>query len=156
MVYPGTIGDHFSTLTNLHTLKSENVQICLFILHFKRDFKPLLPTLRSITLRDPLCTPRQLPHFLSRFPNLDDTEIRRAATFLPDETAPGTELIPFPAPKMRGRLLGRNCGTPNHFVRWLTVPSRGAIQERKPCTPLIGGMCRDLRGPAVWREGWFK
>ena len=105
MVYSGTIRDHFSTLTNLHTLKLENVQIYLFMPHFERYFKPLSPTLGSITLRDQLCTPQQLSHFLFRFPNLDDTEIRRAVTFPPDETAPGTELIPFPAPKMRGRLL---------------------------------------------------
>ena len=98
---------HFSAFTNVHTLRLQELDIYLFVPGIERYFGHFSPTLRSVTLLNPHCTPRQLSHFLSLFKNLDDIEIQNTYTYTPDETIPDTELVPFSAPKMRGRLILR-------------------------------------------------
>ena len=96
----------FSAFTNVHTLKLQNMQIYHFIPGIERYFGQFSPTLRSITLYDPCCTPRQLSHFLSLFPNLDDIEIWGVCVHLhtPGAAIADTELVMFSVPKLRGRL----------------------------------------------------
>ena len=95
---------YFSAFTNVHTLKIQNFEICCFIPGIERYFIHFSPTLRSVTLYDPCCTPRQLSHFLSLFPNLDDVEILRVCHPAPHRISPDAELVPFSAPKLRGQL----------------------------------------------------
>jgi len=95
---------YFSALENIHTLRVEHMQIDQFIRSIGHYFKHFSPTLRSIGLYDPWCTPRQLSHFLTFFPNLDDTEIMISDTYGPSTTTPDTERVPFPVQKPRGRL----------------------------------------------------
>lgn len=99
---------YFSTFTNVHTLKLQRVEIYRFIPVTKCYFGFLSPTLRSITLYNPNCTPRQLSHFLSIFLNLENIEIERTDTSVPDTTVPDTELSTFPVPRLRGRLALRD------------------------------------------------
>ena len=103
----------FSVFSNVHTLKLQNLEICHFIPDIERHFGHLSPTLRSITLLNPNCTPRQLSHFLSSFPNLDDIEIERDETSVLDYMiTTHTELAPLSGPKLRGRLVV-------HGFRWV-------------------------------------
>ena len=55
--------------------------------------------------------PRRLSYFLSLFPNLDDIEILRNSVYIPYTAVPDTELIPFSAPKLSGKvtLSGFSC-----------------------------------------------
>ncbi|KAF9643704.1 hypothetical protein BDM02DRAFT_1364424 [Thelephora ganbajun] len=94
---------YFSAFANVQSLRLENVAIYRFIPGIERYFEQFSPTLRSIALFYPICsTPRQLSHFLSLFPNLDDIEIRWFSTC--NTSTPNVELVPFSAPKLQGRL----------------------------------------------------
>ena len=95
---------YFSAFTNVQILVIQMLEIHRFIPGIERYFEQFSPSLQSIALYDPRCTPGQLSHFLSLFSNLDDIEIRRTAPPMPDTTAPDSELVPFSAPKLRGRL----------------------------------------------------
>ena len=102
---PRVLTRHFSALENIHTLKIEYLAISSFISHIEHYFGHLSPTLRSIVLCNPYCTPRQLSHFLSLFSNLDDIEIHGIVASLPDTPIPDTELISFSTPTLRGQLV---------------------------------------------------
>jgi len=95
---------HFSAFTNVQTLKLGDLKIHRFIPGIERYFEHFSPTLQSIVLYRPHCTPRQLSHFLSIFPNLDNIEIGEVETHVPNTTIPDTELVPFSKPKLRGQL----------------------------------------------------
>ena len=102
---PNVPGLHyFSSFSNIHTLKFQNLEIYRFIPNVDYYFGYFSTSLRSITLLNPNCTPRQLSHFLSLFSNLDDIEIERAGTSTPNIPTPGLELGPLSTPKLRGRL----------------------------------------------------
>jgi len=94
---------YFSAFASVHTLELEGLEIHRFIPGIECYFGHLSPTLRSIRLRNPRCTPRQLSHFLSLFSNLDDINIAFPKPLF-NTSIPGTELVPFSAPKLQGRL----------------------------------------------------
>jgi len=94
---------HFSAFANVQTLKLEAPEIHSFVPGVECYFGHLSPTLRSIDLWRPHCTPRQLSYFLSLFPNLDNVNIYSLKQ-PSNTTTPDTELVPFSAPKLRGRL----------------------------------------------------
>jgi len=93
---------YFSAFTNVHTLNIEGMKIHRFMPDIKHYFEQFSPTLRSITLSDLNCAPRQLSHFLSLFPNLDDIEIRNTHAYTTNTTVPDTVLSS--TPRLRGRL----------------------------------------------------
>ena len=93
---------YFSTFTNVRTLRLQNLEIYRFVPNIERYFGHFSPTLRSIVLFEPRCTPRQLSYILSLFSNLENIEIE--GTAVPDKIIPETVLVPFSAPKLRGRL----------------------------------------------------
>jgi len=95
---------YFSAFTNVHTLKLQALKIYRFIPQVERYFEQFSPTLRSIVLSYPHCSPRQLSHFLSLFSNLDDVKIWGLCTDVPNVAALDTTLTPLSAPKLRGRL----------------------------------------------------
>jgi len=117
---------YFSAFSNVHTLNVENMQIHRFIPGIERYFEHFSPTLRSVALYNPCCTPRQLSYFLSLFPNLDDIDIDQTDAHVPNPTIPDTELVLFSAPKLQGRLTLRD-------FRWV-----------EPWTHLTSS-CGDLR-----------
>lgn len=94
----------FSTFTNVRTLKLDYMDISRFIPGIERYFEHLSPTLRSIVLWSPSCTPRQLSHFLSLFSGLENISIRGGPTLEPAATIPDTKLVPFSPPELRGEL----------------------------------------------------
>jgi len=92
---------YFFAFTNVQSLTVQHLDLHKFIPGLERHFGHFSPTLRSITLEAPSCTRRQLSHFFSLFPNLDDIEIRS-----PDIKVgvPDNALPPFSTPKLRGQL----------------------------------------------------
>ena len=139
---------YFSAFSNVHTLKLQNIEIHCFIPGIEHYFGQFSPTLRSITLLDPNCTPQQLSRFLSSFPNLDNVEIQGGRVHTPNETIPNTELVPFSAPKMRGRLALRQfcwVETWTHFMascgdlRFHHVD----LRESMGCVPTLLEACAD-------------
>ena len=95
---------YFSAFANVQTLTLQYLDISLFIPGIERYFGHFSQTLRSIALNKPCCTPRQLSHFLSLFPNLDDIAMCWLAS-PPNETIPDPELVSFSTPRLRGRLV---------------------------------------------------
>jgi hypothetical protein len=114
---------YFSAFANVQTLRLERLDISRFIPGIERYFGHLSPTLRSIALLRPFCTPRQLSHFLSPFPNLDDVKIWRACTRLENSTIPDAELVPFSMPKLRGRLVLHDFGSVETWIHLIASGS---------------------------------
>lgn len=97
---------YFSAFANVQVLKIRGMNISRFTPNIKRYFEHFSPTLRSITLSYPICSPRQLVHFLSLFPNLDHIDIRQP--FPSSARFSDAELVPFPRSKFQGQL--KLCG----------------------------------------------
>ena len=95
---------YFSAFTNVHTFDFFQLDISRFLPGVKRYFGRFFPTLRSIALYEPCCTPRQLSYFLSLFSNLDDIGISGIRVDLSSTTILDTELVPFSTQKPQGRL----------------------------------------------------
>ena len=150
---------YFSAFTNVHTLELQKMELYRFIPDAKHYFGHFSPTLRSIVLSNLHCTPLQLSHFLSLFPNLDNIEIRRTYTHVPDTTVPDAELIPFYTPKPRGRLVLYDFNWVETWTR--LAASCRALQFRHMvlsgsaiCTPVLLEACAEtletLRISAVY------
>ena len=134
----------FSSLTNVHTLKLENVEIFRFMPSVANFFGHFSRTVRSITLSDPCCSPEQLSHFLSLFSLLDDIEIRN--TYI-TPNIPGTELVPFFAPRLRGRLTLYNS---SWVETWRNLISSSGLRFRyvdlrrvPSCAPVLLEACAE-------------
>lgn len=143
---PREINHHFSALANVRILKLDNIDIDRFIPDIEHHFGHFSSTLRSITLHDPRCSPRHLSHFLSLFSNLDDIEIQGMFTPVPHTTVPDTELVPFSAPKLRGRLVLRRISCVEAWTR--LISSCGGLRfrhmgldESPTCAPLLLDAC---------------
>jgi len=143
---------HFSALTNVHTLKLQDMEIYRFIAGLDIHFGHFSQTLRSVTLYDPSCTPRQLSHFLSLFSNLDNVGIRNthkdvSNTSPSNATAHNTGLVPFSAPRLGGRLALYNSpwvGTWAHLalfggLRFRHMDLRGSTS----CAPVLFKACAE-------------
>ena len=96
---------YFSAFTNVRTLRLRYLEIHCFIPGIETYFSHFSPTLQSITLFGPICTPQQLPYFLSLFSNLDNIMIWETPTRPPNTPIPDTELLPFSTPRLQGRLV---------------------------------------------------
>ena len=95
---------NFSAFSHIRTLRVQKLEIYRFMPDIERYFGHFSSTLQSITLYQPVCTPRQLSHFLSLFSNLDNIEISGGYRPRLKRTLPDPELVPFSAPKLRGQL----------------------------------------------------
>lgn len=93
---------YFSAFTNVRSLTLQQLDIHSFIPGIERYFGHFSPTLRSITLETPRCTPRELSHFFSLFTNLDDIEVQLFVHLNTD--APDDALAPISTPKLQGQL----------------------------------------------------
>ena len=137
---------YFTAFANVHTLKLQNMQIYHFIPGIERYFGHFSPTLRSIMLSEPYCTPLQLPRFLSFFSNLDNVEIKGNRSWNP--SIQDREPASFSAPKLRGRLVLRNfpwAQTWTHLVtscgglRFHHIDVRGSVS----CVPALLEGCAE-------------
>jgi len=93
---------YFFAFTNVQSLAVQHLDLHNFIPGLERHFGHFSPTLRSITLEAPRCTPRQLCHFFSLFPNLDDIEVRSPVHVRTEDL--DDSLPPFSTPRLRGQL----------------------------------------------------
>lgn len=101
----------FPSFANVHTLKLQELDVIFLCKQrIENQLKRFPPTLRSVVMTNPRCTPRHLSHFLPLFPNLDDVEIRNSYTHVPNLNIDDTELVPFSGPKLGGRLVLFNFG----------------------------------------------
>lgn len=138
---------------NIHTLKIQNAQIYRFLPggvtpHTESNLGILSPTLRSIMLCHPNCTPRQLSHFFSLFPNLDDIGVFGIGARMQDPPVLNTEPIPFSASKLRGRLTVHRFG---QVETWKSLStSCGGLRFRhvdlgwdESCTPFLLEACAE-------------
>jgi len=116
----------FSAFSNVHTLRLQRLEITRFIPHIGHYFGQFSPTLRSLILSEPYCTPLQLPYFLSFFPNLDDIGIRGNRTWHPIDIQDKNP-ISLPAPSLRGQLTLR--GFP-WAQTWAHLASCGGLRFR--------------------------
>jgi len=139
---------YFSAFTHVRTLNVENMQIHRFIPGIERYFEHLSPTLRSVVLYNPCCTPRQLSYFLSLFPNLDDIDIDQTDAHVPRPTIPDTELVSFSAPKLQGRLTLRGFPWVESWTQ--LISSRGDLRFRHMdlrevvgCAPVLLEACAE-------------
>ena len=128
---------YFSAFTNVQTLVFQGLKIDHFTPGIQRYFGHFSPTLRSIVLYDPCCTPRQLSYFLSFFANLDDIGIVRSSLFSPTITTHGTELAPSSAPRLRGRLELRDFRQAETWTYFIT--SCGGLLFRYMHLRRVGG-----------------
>ena len=135
---------HFSTLTNVQSLTVQCLDIISFIPGLEQDFGHLSSTLRSLTLDGPRCTPLQLSHFISLFPNLDDIVIR---SFIPVPKIFGEVLVSWTTPKLQGKL---ELVSSDVVETWEDLAVRYGLQFRSVrflgvsnCVPVILAACAD-------------
>jgi hypothetical protein len=128
---------YFSAFTNVHALRFQYLEIHHFIPGIERHFAHFSPTLRSIALLEPTCTPRQLSYFLSLFPNLDNISIWKNPTHAPNTTIPDTDLVPFSMPRLRGRLMLRESDSVEIWTS--LIASCGGLRFRYMDLYMVGG-----------------
>ena len=139
---------YFFAFANIHTLKLQTLEIYRFMPRIERYFEQFSPTLRSLVLSYPRCSPRQLSHFLSLLSNLDDVKIWGLCTDVPNVAALDARLIPYSAPKLRGRLA---LGVFSWAETWAhLIASCGGLRFRHmelrmsvSCTPTLLEACAE-------------
>lgn len=96
---------HFCALTNVRELAIADLDIPNFIPMIQRYFGHFFPTLRSLSLRAPKGSRRQLIFFIGLFQHLEDLTLTDG-TLEPWESEPVDDmsLIPPFSPSLRGRL----------------------------------------------------
>ena len=92
----------FSALSNVQKLEIERLDIPSFIPRVQRYFGHFLPTVRSLVLREPSGTHRQIIYFIGLFQNLQDLGILYGPDHFVEESDP--TLIPAFIPPLRGWL----------------------------------------------------
>ena len=137
---------HFFAFTNIQSLSFDNLDIQKFIPRLDRYFGHLSPALRSLTIHRPRCTPLQLSHFISLFPNLDDIEVQHlllTRTAVHDEPLP-----PFSAPKLRGKLSLSSSSTT--VATWEHLAASSGLRFRfiligsvPTCAPILFTACAE-------------
>jgi len=97
----------FSTLTNVQELGIDCLDISEFMPRLQRYFGHFLPTVRSLALRSPRATHRQIIYFVGLFQHLQDLKLifNPPRLFQSKEAPVGDPtLIPPFVPPLRGRL----------------------------------------------------
>jgi len=94
---------HFSALTNLQELGIDCLQVSAFMPTIRQCFGHFSPTLRSLALKEPDGSSRQILYLIGLFPKLQDLSLN---SFLTDEeeSEVDAELTPLSIPPLRGRL----------------------------------------------------
>ena len=104
-----TLFDHrtlhqFSALTNIRELEVEYLDIPNFIPQIRRYFGHFLPTLRSLGLRDPRGSDRQIVYFIGLFQHLQDLKLIYSGVHLREQPTVDLTLVPCFVPPLQGRL----------------------------------------------------
>ena len=99
---------YFSALTNLQELGIDCLKLFRFIPDIQQCFGHLSPTLRSLALKEPRGTCRQISYFISLFPNLQDLKLHYdlpSSNRDEGEEVDDTMLVPLSNPPLQGRLM---------------------------------------------------
>jgi hypothetical protein len=99
---------HFQALTNVQELGIEYLDIPSFMPRIRQYFNHFSPNVRSLSLRAPKGSHRQIVYFIGLFQRLEDLKLlygtRDDIQDPQDELADDATLIPLFAPPLRGRL----------------------------------------------------
>jgi len=93
---------HFSALVNVRELEMDHPDIHRFMPRIRRCFENFLPTLRSLALKEPKWSRRQVLYFIGLFQHLEDPKLQLSDH--PPEPVDGLSLIPLFAPLPRSGL----------------------------------------------------
>lgn len=93
---------YFSALTNVQDLGIDDLQISSFMPRIRQSFGHFSPTLRSLALRKPIGSCRQILYFIGLFPNLQDLKL----CYLTEEreSTADADLVPLSVPPLQGQL----------------------------------------------------
>jgi len=95
----------FSALNNVQELSIANLDIPSFIPRIRRYFGQFSPTLRSLALKTPKGSPRQIAFFIGLFPCLEDLKLHSCWADPGGEYVDDLTLIPSSVPPLRGQLM---------------------------------------------------
>jgi hypothetical protein len=90
---------HFWALTNVQELGIESLDIPSFMPRIRRYFKHLFPSVRSLSLRNPAGSNREVIYFIGLFQHLEDLKLLDYYSYSQADT-----LVPPFTPPLRGRL----------------------------------------------------
>jgi len=117
---PGWLGirtlRYFSALTNLQELGIDHLLVYKFMPNIKQFFGHFSPTLRSLALKEPKGSSRQILYFIGLFPNLQDLKLHYHLPKDEEESTTDATLVPLSIPPLRGRLT-LTCFTREKLVR---------------------------------------
>ena len=113
----------FSSLTNVRELGIDFLDISSFMPMIQRYFGHFLPTLRSLALRKPKGSCRQIIFFIGLFQHLEDIRLRYDSVVFEEEPADDPTLVPLFVPPLRGRL------TMSRFTRVAIWKTRSTYSE---------------------------
>jgi hypothetical protein len=94
----------FSSLTNVQQLGIDDLDLPSFMPNLRRYFNHFLPTVRSLALRSPRGSSRQIIFFIGLFQHLEDLELLSIFSKFHEETPDCLTLVPPFTPPIRGRL----------------------------------------------------
>ena len=94
----------FTALTNFQELGIDDLNIPKFLPRIRRYFGHFLPTLRSLALRSPRGSHRQIIYFIGLFQHLEDLKLLSERIDSQGEPAGEPMLTPLSALPLRGRL----------------------------------------------------
>ena len=138
---------YFSALTNLQELEIDELRVPSFMPNIRQYFGHFTPTLRSLALRDPRGSSRQILYFIGLFPNLQDLKICYGAPNGGQEGTAGAGLVPLSAPPLCGRLTLK-CFARGKLVKDM-ITFFGGLHFRHmdlfrvSCVRLLLGACAD-------------
>ena len=94
----------FSSLTNVRELGIDDLDIPSFMPKFQQYFNHFLPTVRSLALRRPRGSKRQIIFFIGLFQHLEDLRLPYRPVWARKEPPDDLTLVPFYSPPLRGKL----------------------------------------------------
>ena len=103
-----------SALTNVQNLGIDMLDIPSLMPRIRRYFRPFLPTVRSLHLREPRGSDRQLVFFVGLFPQLENLSLD-SRRFYNEGPKEDLKLIPPFSPPLRGELLAYHWVEPGFF-----------------------------------------
>jgi hypothetical protein len=126
---PGLFNSHtirqFSALTNVCELGIEFLNIPSFMPRIRRHFQHFLPTVRSLALKSPRGSRREVIYFIGLFEHLQDLKLLYDKTEAQEEPADDQTLVPPFTPPLRG---------------WLTMVCCTRVGLLKDMIDLFGGI----------------
>lgn len=108
--FPHTLR-HFSALTGVRELEIDYLDIPNFMPQILRYFEHFSPTVRSLVLRGPKGSHRQIIYFIGLFQHLQDLRLIDSRAGFLGESADDPMLIPLFVPPLRGSLTVRSFAT---------------------------------------------